>query len=94
MRILASRTLFPASRYVVYHLALVQAPSQPIDEYDVVVLSKLWQGGESWKAENGIFFDLEGGPPDLTVRTLATHVFAPKADPKDDAGRRAREPCS
>jgi hypothetical protein len=84
LRILASRTLFPASRYVVYHLALVPAQGTAIDEYDVIVLSKLWQGGESWPAADGIRFDLDGGPQDLDVRALAAHLFAPGEDELGD----------
>jgi len=84
LRILASRTLFPTSRYVVYHLALVPAQRTEIDEYDVIVLSKLWQGGESWQAADGIRFDLDGGPRDLDIRALAAHLFAPDHEEPGD----------
>jgi len=44
----ASRTRFP-SGHSICHLAIVQAePGDRLDEYDVIALSKLWQGGENW----------------------------------------------
>jgi GNAT superfamily N-acetyltransferase len=74
-RIHASRTLFPVSRYVVCHLALSPEPGANVDEYDVVVLSKLWQGGENWDAIDAIRFNL-GERRNLDVRALARHIFS------------------
>lgn len=49
----ASRTYFPKSGYSVFHLALVPSGCV-LDEYDLVALSKLWQGGERWDAASEI----------------------------------------
>lgn len=75
-RIHASRTLFPVSRYVVCHLALSPEPGAIVDEYDVVILSKLWQGGEAWNAMEAIRFDLGDELRNVDVCALAKHVFA------------------
>jgi hypothetical protein len=75
-RIHASRTLFPVSRYVVCHLALSPEPDAVVDEYDVVILSKLWQGGEAWDAMEAIRFDLGDDLRNVNVRALAKHVFS------------------
>jgi GNAT superfamily N-acetyltransferase len=54
----ASRTDF-VNGISVLHLVLVGTgePDSVLDEYDVVALSKLWQGGENWSALDNIRFD-------------------------------------
>jgi hypothetical protein len=79
----ASRTNFWQSNYSVFHLAFVSAgPGSFLDEYDLVALSKLWQGGETsrrWPEER---IHIDG----KTVGDFVRHVF-PELDGRPEACR-------
>jgi hypothetical protein len=80
----ASRTHFPRSNYDVFHLVFVSAGRAgrisaqsefAIDEYDVVALSKLWQGGEGSRLAEQIRVRPVGGGDAMTIETFALAVF-------------------
>jgi GNAT superfamily N-acetyltransferase len=84
----ASRTNFRNSDLSVLHLIFTNVqpsrmetgfgPSELVlDEFDIIALSKLWQGGEDWKARDEIRFRtskrVEGNG--MTVEDLVAQVF-------------------
>jgi GNAT superfamily N-acetyltransferase len=81
----ASCTHFPRSDYDVFHLIFVSArregqPPAPeflIDEYDLVALSKLWQGTEKSKLEEEIRIRPARGES-LTISELVLELFGMK----------------
>jgi hypothetical protein len=77
----ASRTIFP-SGYAICHLALVDPPEPGpddfLDEYDVVVLSKLWQGGEHSNVADNVFVHQERGGQESPVGAFAKDIFGHK----------------
>jgi hypothetical protein len=74
----ASRTIFP-SDYAICHLAFVDPPEPGpddfLDEYDVVVLSKLWQGGEHSNVADNVFVHQERGGQESPVGAFAKDIF-------------------
>jgi hypothetical protein len=89
LAIRASRTDFQ-SGVSVFHLVFVRATAQGSDpdagtlnEYDLIMLSKLWQGGEGWNAAEKVRFAWDG-TPEASVRELARAVFDLPLVPPDE----------
>jgi hypothetical protein len=74
----ASRTEF-TSDYSICHLVFVNPPEPGeddfLDEYDVVALSKLWQGGEHSNVADDIFVHQAQGEQPPPVRVFAEEIF-------------------
>ena len=73
--VLASRTDFVDSDIDVCHLVLVPtgAPESRLNEYDLVLLSKLWQGGEAFDAANEVRIRRNGDS--MSLVEFAASIF-------------------